>query len=177
MSLSNWRDNGWLVDHQASAEETRDLFAVARRDLRDSGVAGLSSDTQLGLAYNAALQVSTAALAAAGYRAARDRKHHWTIQSLAHTIGADAKLIGRLDAFRKKRNVGDYERAGSTSDQEAAEMRELTTFSRKSVPLHGAVLWDQCLATERAKGRRRPQACVANALTSSANQFGRRPLT
>ena len=104
--MSNWRDNGWLVDHQASAEETRDLFAVARRDLRDSGVAGLSSDTQLGLAYNAALQVSTAALAAAGYRAARDRKHHWTIQSLAHTIGADAKLIGRLDAFRKNAMSG-----------------------------------------------------------------------
>ena len=31
---------------------------------------GISPDTQLGLAYNAALQVSTAALAAAGYRAA-----------------------------------------------------------------------------------------------------------
>lgn len=93
MSLSNWRDNGWLVEHKPSAQEIKDLFAVATRDLKDSAVSGISPDTQLGLAYNAALQISAAALAAAGYRAARDRKHHWAIQSLAHTIGAGSKLI------------------------------------------------------------------------------------
>lgn len=125
MSLSSWRDTGWLVEHKTTPEEIRALFAVAERDLTDSAVSGLSADTQLGLAYNAALQMSTAALAAAGYRAARDRKHHWTIHSLAHTIGADAKLIARFDAFRKKRNVGDYERAGATSPKEAEEMRAL----------------------------------------------------
>lgn len=125
MSLNNWRDNGWLVDHKTTAEEIRALFTVAERDLTDSAVSGLSADTQLGLAYNAALQMSTAALAAAGYRAARDRKHHWTIQSLAYTIGADANLIARFDAFRKKRNIGDYERAGATSAKEADEMRAL----------------------------------------------------
>jgi hypothetical protein len=125
MSVNNWRDNGWLVDHKTTAEEIRALFAVAERDLTDSAVSGLSADTQLGLAYAAALQMSTAALAAAGYRAARDRKHHWTIQSLAYTIGADANLIARFDAFRKKRNIGDYERAGATSAKEADEMRAL----------------------------------------------------
>lgn len=125
MSLSSWRDNGWLVEHKTSPEEIRDLFAVADRDLKDSAVPGLSPDTQLAVAYNAALQVATAALAASGYRAARERKHHWTIQSLVHTIGADQKLIGRLDAFRRKRNVGDYERAGATSPQEAKEIRAL----------------------------------------------------
>lgn len=125
MSLSSWRDNGWLVEHKPTAEEIRDLFAVADRDLRDSAVAGLSADTQLALAYNAALQIGAPALAAAGYRAARDRKHHWTIQSLAHTINADPKLIARLDAFRKKRNIGDYERAGATSPKEAEELRVL----------------------------------------------------
>ena len=121
MSLTNWQAAGWLVEHKATPEEIRDLFAVAERDLKDSAVTGISSDTQLGLAYNAALQVSTAALAAAGYRAAREKKHYVTLQSLIHTIGADAKLVARLDAFRKKRNVGDYERAGSTSPKEAKE--------------------------------------------------------
>src|SRR5258705_2918836 len=125
MTLSSWRENGWLVEHKTSAEEIRDLFAVADRDLKDSSVPGLSADTQLAVAYNAALQVAAAALAAAGFRAARDRKHHWTMQSLAHTIGADQKLVGRLDAFRRKRNIGDYQRVGATSTQEAEEMRRM----------------------------------------------------
>ena len=66
----------------------------------------------LAIAYNAALQCAIAALAACGYRASREAHHYRVIQSLPHTIGADAKLVAQLDAFRKKRNVGDYERAG-----------------------------------------------------------------
>jgi hypothetical protein len=37
----------------------------------------------------------------------------------------DRNVVNRLDAFRKKRNVGGYERAGRVSDGEAAEMRDL----------------------------------------------------
>jgi hypothetical protein len=133
MSLTNWHAAGWLVEHKTTPEEVRDLFAVAERDLKDSAVPGISSDTQLGLAYNAALQVSGAALAVAGYRASRERKHYATLQSLTHTIGADAKLVARLDAFRKKRNIGDYERVGSTSPKEATELRELAKELRDRV--------------------------------------------
>src|SRR5438876_10647888 len=133
MSLTNLEAAGWLVEHKATPEEIRDLFAVAERDLKDSAVTGISSDTQLGLAYNVALQVSTAALAAAGYRAAREKKHYVTLRSLIHTIGADAKFVARLDAFRKKRNVGDYERAGSRSSKEAKELRELAKDLRDQV--------------------------------------------
>jgi hypothetical protein len=99
------------------------LRAVAERDLRDSDVPGLSADTQLGLAYNAALQVATAALAASGFRAARESKHLRTIESLAFTMHLERAEIRRFDAFRKKRNVSDYERAGSTSQTEADEMK------------------------------------------------------
>ena len=133
MSLTNWHSAGWVVEHKTTPEEIRDLFAVSERDLKDSEVAGISPDTQLGLAYNAALQVCAAALAAAGYRASRDRKHYVTLQSSAHTIGADAKLVGRLDAFRKKRNVGDYERVGLTSSKEANELREIAKDLRDRV--------------------------------------------
>ena len=133
MSLTNWHAAGWVVEHKATPEEIRDLFALAERDLKDSAVSDISSDTQLGLAYNAASQISNAALAAAGYRASRERKHYVTLQSLSHTIGADAKLVARLDAFRKKRNVGDYERAGSTSPKEAKELRELAKELRDKV--------------------------------------------
>ena len=67
--------------------------------------------------------------------AARERKHYVTIQSLALTIGAAPALVSRLDAFRKKRNIGDYERAGSTSAKEALEMRDLARELRAAV--HG----------------------------------------
>jgi hypothetical protein len=87
----------------------------------------LSADTQLSLAYNAALQLAAAALAAAGYRAARESKHLRTIESLAFTIQMHRSDIRRFDAFRKKRNVSDYERAGATSETEAAEMKALAT--------------------------------------------------
>jgi len=87
----------------------------------------------LAIAYNAALQLATAALAAAGYRATREAHHYRVIQSLAYTIGADEALIARFEAFRKKRNIAGYERAGSASEQEAQEMLILARSLRKRV--------------------------------------------
>jgi len=77
--------------------------------------------------------MATAALAAAGYRAARDAHHYRVIQSLAYAIGADARLITQFDGFRKKRNISDYERAGVVSDQEVKEMLILAENLRASV--------------------------------------------
>jgi hypothetical protein len=133
MSLAGWRDAGWLGEHKPSRDETRALLDVIDRDLRDSAVAAISPDTQLGLAYNAALQAATIALAASGYRASRERKHYISIQSLTHTIGTDAVAVRKLDAYRKKRNIGDYERAGSTSATEASELRGLPRLLRDDV--------------------------------------------
>jgi len=125
MSLKHWRDSGWLADHKTSPEEVADLLSVAERDLRDSSAAGLSPDWQLAIAYNAALQVATAALFASGYRAGREAHHYRIIQSLAHTIQAKPELINQIDKFRKKRNIGGYEAAGRISQQEADEMKKL----------------------------------------------------
>jgi len=82
---------------------------------------------------HAALQAATVALAAAGYRAAREAHHYRVIQSLAYTIKADESLIAQLDKFRKKRNIGSYERAGVVSDQEAKEMFVLAKNLRDEV--------------------------------------------
>jgi len=41
---------------------------VVERDLADSAAEGLSADWRMSIAYNAALQAATAALAAPGYR-------------------------------------------------------------------------------------------------------------
>jgi hypothetical protein len=57
----------------------------------------------------AAFQAATAALAAAGYRASRDNHHYRVIQSLELTLGKDAKFIRAFDAFRRKRNVSNYD--------------------------------------------------------------------
>ena len=133
MSLRGWERSGWLKKHKTSREEISDLFKVTDRDLADSSVEGLSPDAQLQHAYNAALQVAKAALAAAGYRAGREAHHYRTIQSLRFTIEAAPDLVSCLDSFRKKRNVGAYERAGSVSQQEAREMAKLARTLQKEV--------------------------------------------
>ena len=133
MSLQDWLKSGWLVEHQTSRQELVNLLGMADRDLAQCRMPHLSSDWQLNIAYNAALQAATAALAAAGYRAAREAHHYRVIQSLAYTIKADASLIAQLDKFRKKRNIGSYERAGVASDQEAKEMFVLAKNLRDEV--------------------------------------------
>ena len=133
MSLADWERNGWLMAHRTSAAEVRDLLAVVGRDLADSAAEGLSADWKLNIAYNAALQAATAALAAAGYRASRDQHHYRVIQSLRETIGADVALVNLLDAFRKKRNITGYERVGLVSDADAEAMRKLAIGLRDKV--------------------------------------------
>ena len=72
-------------------------------------------------------------LAAAGYRAARDKHHYRVIQSLEFTTAPSAKLIATFDGFRKKRNVSSYDVAGAVSDKEADEMLKLATGLRADV--------------------------------------------
>ncbi len=133
MSLRDWQNNGWLTNHTTSPREIANLLAVSDRDLHDCRAEGLSPDWRLNIAYNAALQAATAALAACGYRASRNGHHYRVIQSLAHSIGAETSVIIKFDQFRKKRNIGGYEQAGTISQQEANEMIELAEELRKRV--------------------------------------------
>ena len=126
MSLQNWLNNGWLTEHQTSSQEIAALLAVADRDLSDCRTSGLSPDWQLNIAYNAALVAS-------GYRAVREAHHYRVIQSLAHTIKADAGLIALFDQFRKKRNSSGYDHAGTVSEQEAQEMVNFAGRLRQDV--------------------------------------------
>jgi hypothetical protein len=133
VSLEDWLRNGWLVEHKTSSSEIADLLVIADRDLADCAAKGLSDDWQLAIAYNAALQLATAALAVCGYRVGREAHHYRTIQSLTSTIGLDVGLVTQLDAFRKKRNISDYERAGVISTKEAQEMAALAAKLRTQV--------------------------------------------
>ena len=145
MSLSDWERNGWVVKHRTSRHEIRDLLQVVERDLADSAAEGLSADWRMNIAYNAALQAATAALAAAGYRPSREAHHYRVIQSLRETIGAEASVVATFDAFRKKRNISGYERIGLVSDADAEAMRALALALRGGVMAwlkryHGDVL-------------------------------------
>jgi uncharacterized protein (UPF0332 family) len=133
MSLEDWRENGWLSAHEPSRQEIDDLLAIADRDLKDCQAEGLSTDWKFNIAYNAILQAATAALAAAGYRAARDSHHYRILQSLAFTVGVSAKTLRYLDAFRKKRNLTGYERIGTVSDREAKEIVETAQTLRRQI--------------------------------------------
>src|SRR5204863_10028055 len=112
----------WIVEHAATRQEIADLFAVVDRDLTDAAIPRLSADWRLGIAYNAALQLATLALAAEGYRPARERGHERAILSLGYTVGSAAKTIDLLDVVRRKRNLSNYERAGTTARTEADEL-------------------------------------------------------
>jgi hypothetical protein len=91
------------------------------RDLKDSQAKDVSDDWRFAIAYNAALQAATAALAAAGYRASRENHHYRVIQSLELTLGKDTKFLRSFDAFRKKRNVSSCDIGGGISHREVEE--------------------------------------------------------
>jgi len=122
-----------LIEHKTSPQEIKDLLAISDRDLANCQIGGLSPDWQLSIAYNAALQAATAALAACGFRASREAHHYRIIQSLTYTINAEPLLILQLDQLRKKRNIADYERAGAVSDSEAKEIIVLAKKLKEEV--------------------------------------------
>jgi hypothetical protein len=125
MSLETWLANRWLIEHQSSPQEVADLLSLIERDLSDSQSAGLSLDWSFCMVYNAALQVATLALHAAGYRAGRESHHERTIESLRFTLGASPKQVQVLQRFRRKRNIVEYDRVGAVSEQEREEMAEM----------------------------------------------------
>jgi len=133
MSLQNWKKNRWLLAHSSSRREIQDLFGIIDRDLQECLLEGLSSDWKLNIAYNAALKAATAALAAAGYRASTESHHHRVIMSLELTIGWTTDTVDLLDKFRKKRNISDYNRAGTVTEKEANEMFSLAEKLRSDV--------------------------------------------
>jgi hypothetical protein len=66
VSFADWVKNGWVVAHKSSKQEIGNLLGIVARDLKDSQAKHVSDDWRFAIAYNAALQAATAALAAAG---------------------------------------------------------------------------------------------------------------
>jgi len=133
VSLEDWLNEGRLKSHKTNRKEIEQLFAVFERDMADAQAVGLSVDRRFATAYNAALMAARAALAASGYRTSGEGGHYWTIQSLAFTIELDNKVINKLNKFRQKRNISDYEMIGMVSEQEVREMVALAQELRELV--------------------------------------------
>ena len=134
MTLKQWLENKWLVEHKTSREEIAALLGLVDRDLADASNATISADWRLAIAYNAVLQCAVAALGVCGFRPSKGSSHHYyAIESLALTVGVDEDDVRTIDAFRKKRNISDYQRAGSITGTEAAEMFELANAIREQL--------------------------------------------
>jgi hypothetical protein len=102
VSLADWQKNGWLKAHQTNRNEIAELMAIVDRDLAASKTPGLHNDWSFNIAYNAALQLATAALAASGYQAERANHHYRVIDSLGFTIGIDAGTRSRSSTSSAK---------------------------------------------------------------------------
>jgi len=134
MSLNDWLGSGFITEHRTSRQEIRELLALVDRDLHESETGTHSPEWKLAIAYNAILQAAKAALAATGYRVPKRGNHHYyTIQSLRFTLKADPSTILKIDAVQKKRNVGEYERAGTVSDREAQDALDLAKTTCEQV--------------------------------------------
>lgn len=128
MSLQTWAADGLLVPHKTTPDEVDNLLALARQDLEQCRVEGLSPGWKLNIAYNGLLQAATAALAAVGYRAPAGEGHHYIVlQSLAFTVGFDDGTVRKLDTLRKKRHNATYGHPGVVSDGEASDALRLIT--------------------------------------------------
>lgn len=127
MSLERWTENGWLREYKTSAQEVANILALVARDLTDAEREEISNDWRFNIAYNAGLQLATIVLYAAGYRAGRgEGKHYRVIQALPLAMGSE--LSPKRDYFdncRRKRNVSEYDAAGTISAKEAGDLLQI----------------------------------------------------
>ena len=125
MTLSELLANGRIRTHTTSSQEIADLFQIVERDIADVGITQVSADRRFATAYNAALQLATIVLHAAGYRTARQGHHRTTFLVLPEIIGSEMEdRAYYFDTCRRKRNATDYDRAGGIS---VAEVEEIFT--------------------------------------------------
>jgi hypothetical protein len=133
MSLTSWKDAGWLKPEPSSAEEIANLRAIVSRDLGDAA-SSISADWRFGIAYNAALKLCTILLRAEGYRPAHGLQHYRTIQAMPLILGQGKRPdASYLDACRVKRNKVEYDYVGGATDQDADELLRFTEDLRTEV--------------------------------------------
>lgn len=125
MILDNFLQRGVLVIQDSSPEEILELLKIVERDLLDSKVQEVSFDWQFGIAYNAALKLSTILVRHAGYRVKGVGHHMNTIALIPYFLGQDKKEYSDyLDSCRKKRNTVEYDCVGGATESDVKELQE-----------------------------------------------------
>jgi hypothetical protein len=124
MSLEVWIKNGWLREHRTSPQEVTGILDLIERDLTDASRAEISTDWRFNIAYNAGLQLATLVLYVAGYRTGRgESKHYRVIQAFPLVLGQEfVATRDYLENCRRKRNVSEYDTAGTISVKEADDL-------------------------------------------------------
>lgn len=126
MTLQDWLSNGWLKRHTTSQQEINELLAKVTRDIAEASKEEITLDWRLAIAYNACLGCATIASRASGYRMPGGAGQHYrTIQSLQFTINPDSDIIISLEAISKKRAIVSYDAAGTITEAEVEEARQL----------------------------------------------------
>ncbi|HEX4840086.1 MAG TPA: hypothetical protein VFU89_06560 [Rhabdochlamydiaceae bacterium] len=116
MNLKNWLKEERLKPHRSSKNEIEKLFQIVNRDLKDADISRLSADRRFITAYNAALQLTTIVLRAAGFRTNPNKTghHRISIDALNEIIGKELQeLADYLNACRMKRHICDYTQMNS----------------------------------------------------------------
>ena len=132
MTLQNWLSSGWLKQHKSSPQEIKDLLDKVDRDIGEAAKEEITPDWRLAIAYNACLGCATIALRASGYRMPGGAGQHYrTIQSLRFTISPESDIIISLEAISKKRAIVSYDIAGTVTDAEVVEARQLAEDLRE----------------------------------------------
>jgi hypothetical protein len=136
VNLKKWINEGRLQQHLTNKNEIQNLFKLVDRDLKDAKIKQLSTDRKFATTYNAALQLATIVLHAAGYRSkSGSGGHHWvTILSFPDLMGKNQK--NRSDYFnacRAKRNITDYDRVGEISETDLEELLKETLEFKSDV--------------------------------------------
>lgn len=127
MTLENLLRIGRLHPHEPARDEIRRLLSSAEASIADARRTANSPATRFDVAYKAIMQCALAALMANGFRPSTSEAGHQqtTIQSLPKTIGLPADRMKVLDAFRRARNLSDYE----GEPVEEAKVRECITWA------------------------------------------------
>jgi len=123
MSLKELCDQDKLKPHKTSKKEINNLIRVVRRDLKDAKVKGISVDRKFATAYNAVLQTATILLYCRGYKPKGVGYHFTVFQTMKEIMGNNYHdLADYFDACRAKRNITDYDYAGSISRVEVQDL-------------------------------------------------------
>lgn len=116
------------IEERPSAEgEVEGMWAKAIGTWTSSVIPGLNPDARFTLAYQAALQASTAVIRAAGYQVRGEAHHHHTFAAVnALSLPGLSEAARRLNGIRQMRHGAIYDWETRLGEQDADDVSAAT---------------------------------------------------